>query len=132
MKELKQLIERLAYTCLQGNMEKEITDIIYDSRKVEKDCLFVCVKGTVVDGHEFAADAAEKGASVLVVSEEVSVPENVTVLKVEDTRYALALLSAAYFDYPAETLKVIGVTGTKGKTTTTYMVKSILKGPVIR
>lgn len=128
MKQLKQLAERLDYTCLQGSMEKEITDIIYDSRKAVKDSLFVCIKGTVVDGHGFAAEVAAKGATVLVVSEDVEAPVDVTVLKVKDTRYALALLSAAYFDYPAESLKVIGVTGTKGKTTTTYMVKSILEG----
>lgn len=128
MKQLKQLAERLDYTCLQGSMEKEITDIIYDSRKAVKDSLFVCIKGTVVDGHGFAAEVAAKGTTVLVVSEDVEAPVDVTVLKVKDTRYALALLSAAYFDYPAESLKVIGVTGTKGKTTTTYMVKSILEG----
>ncbi len=128
MKELKQLLERLEYACIQGTTDKTITDLVYDSRKVTKDSLFVCIKGTVVDGHTFAADVAEKGATVLVVSEDVEVPEQVTVIKVKDTRYALALLSAAYFDYPAEQVKVIGITGTKGKTTTTYMVKSILEG----
>ena len=128
MRELKNLLERLDYTCVQGRLDKTITELVYDSRKVTKDSLFVCIKGAVVDGHTFAAEVAEKGASVLVVSDEVAVPEDVTVIKVEDTRYALALLSAAYFDYPADQLKVIGITGTKGKTTTTYMVKSILEG----
>lgn len=70
---------------------------------------------------------AQKGAAAIVVQEDVEAPEGVTVIKVEDTRYALALLSAAYFDHPAEKMRVIGVTGTKGKTTTTYMVKSILE-----
>ena len=128
MKNLKQLLERLEYECVQGSLDKEITDLIYDSRKAATDSLFVCVKGTTVDGHSFAADVVQKGATVLVVSEDVNVPETVTVVKVADTRYALALLSAAWFDYPAEQLKVIGITGTKGKTTTTYMVKSILEG----
>ncbi len=128
MKELRQLLERIEYEHIQGNLDQTITDIIYDSRKVAKDCVFVCIKGSVSDGHQFAADAAKKGASVLVISEDVSVPADTTVIKVKDTRYALALLSAAYFDHPAETLKVIGITGTKGKTTTTYMVKSILEG----
>ncbi len=128
MKNLKQLLERLEYECVQGSLDKEITDLIYDSRKAATDSLFVCVKGTTVDGHGFAADVVQKGATVLVVSEDVNVPETVTVIKVADTRYALALLSAAWFDYPAEQLKVIGITGTKGKTTTTYMVKSILEG----
>ena len=128
MKEVKQLFERIEYELIQGDLDGTVTDIIYDSRKVQKDCLFVCIKGSAADGHQFAAEAAEQGASVLVVSEDVSVPADTAVIKVKDTRYALALLSAAYFDYPAETLKVIGITGTKGKTTTTYMVKSILEG----
>ncbi len=128
MKNLKQLLERLEYECVQGSLDKEITDLVYDSRKAATDSLFVCVKGTTADGHGFAADVVQKGATVLVVSEDVNVPETVTVIKVADTRYALALLSAAWFDYPAEQLKVIGITGTKGKTTTTYMVKSILEG----
>ena len=128
MKNLKQLLERMEYECLQGDLNRQVSDVIYDSRKVKNDCLFVCIKGTTVDGHDFAAQAAKTGACALVVSEETDVPEDITVIRVKDTRYALALLSAAYFDYPAETIKVIGITGTKGKTTTTYMVKSILEG----
>ena len=80
-----------------------------------------------MDGHKFVGEVAQKGAAAIVVQEDVEAPEGVTGIKVEDTRYALALLSAAYFDHPAEKMRVIGVTGTKGKTTTTYMVKSILE-----
>lgn len=127
MTELKKLLERLEYECIQGNTDTSISELVYDSRKAAKDDLFVCIKGTVVDGHEFIEEVAAKGVSVVVVQEEVKAPEGVTVIKVADTRYALAMLSAAFFDYPAETLKVIGITGTKGKTTTTYMVKSILE-----
>ncbi|MCI5741052.1 MAG: UDP-N-acetylmuramoyl-L-alanyl-D-glutamate--2,6-diaminopimelate ligase [Lachnospiraceae bacterium] len=127
MTELKKLLERLEYECIQGNTDISISELVYDSRKAAKDDLFVCIKGTVVDGHEFIEEVAAKGVSVVVVQEEVKAPEGVTVIKVADTRYALAMLSAAFFDYPAETLKVIGITGTKGKTTTTYMVKSILE-----
>ena len=89
--------------------------------------MFVCIVGTAFDSHEKAAEVAAAGAKVLIVSKEVEVPENVTVVKVSDTRYALSLISAAYFDHPANTLKVIGSTGTKGKTTTTFMIKSILE-----
>ena len=127
MPALKKLLERLDYQCVQGNPDIEISHLIYDSRKAGKDDLFVCIKGTAVDGHKFVGEVAQKGAAAIVVQEDVEAPEGVTVIKVEDTRYALALLSAAYFDHPAEKMRVIGVTGTKGKTTTTYMVKSILE-----
>lgn len=129
MKNLKSLFAGISYECVQGTLDREVTDIIYDSRKVTKDCLFVCIKGAVVDGHKFAAQAVEAGASVLLVQEEVALPEaaDVTVIRVEDTRYAMAFISAAYFDNPAEQMQVIGITGTKGKTTSTYLVKSILE-----
>lgn len=127
MEKLDRLLERLDYTVAQGKTDLDITGLAYDSRKVTEGCLFVCIKGAVSDGHAYAADAAEKGAAALLVQEEVSVPDSVTVIKVPDTRYGLALASAAWFGHPAKRLKVIGVTGTKGKTTTTYMVKSILE-----
>lgn len=129
MKNLKSLLAGISYECVQGTLDREVTDIIYDSRKITKDCLFVCIKGAVVDGHKFAAQAVEAGASVLLVQEEVALPEaaDVTVIRVEDTRYAMAFISAAYFDNPAEQMQVIGITGTKGKTTSTYLVKSILE-----
>lgn len=129
MKNLKSLLARISYECVQGTLDREVTDIIYDSRKVTKDSLFVCIKGAVVDGHKFAAQAVEAGASVLLVQEEVALPEaaDVTVIRVEDTRYAMAFISAAYFDNPAEQMQIIGITGTKGKTTSTYLVKSILE-----
>ena len=121
------LLDRLDYTCLQGSTDRDVTTVVYDSRKVEKDYLFICIRGAVVDGHKFIPDVLEKGAKTLVVEEPVEVPEDVTVILVKDTRYAMAFISAAYFGHPAEELKVIGITGTKGKTTTTYMVKSILE-----
>ena len=127
MKQIKELIQALDYEVLQGTLEGDISELVYDTRKVIKDAMFVCILGTAFDSHEKAAEVAEAGAKVLIVSREVEVPENVTVVKVADTRYALALISAAYFDYPANTLKVIGITGTKGKTTTTFMIKSILE-----
>ena len=124
---LAEICEELTYTCLQGEMEKEISDIIYDSRKVEKDTIFVCMVGAVVDGHKFIPDVVKMGAKVLVVEEAVAAPSDVTVIQVADTRYAMAFIAAAWFGHPAEKLKTIGITGTKGKTTTTYMIKSILE-----
>lgn len=127
MEKLASLLERLEYETVQGSTEIEITDLVYDSRKITKGCLFVCIKGTVVDGHTFVKEAAEKGAAAVLVQDEVEAPKDLTVIRTKDTRYGLALVSAAWFHHPAEELKVIGVTGTKGKTTTTYMVKSILE-----
>ncbi len=127
MEKLDRLLGRLDYTIVQGKTDLNITSLAYDSRKVTEGCLFVCIKGAVSDGHAYAADAAGKGAAALLVQEDVTVPDSVTIIKVPDTRYALALASAAWFGHPAKRLKTIGVTGTKGKTTTTYMVKSILE-----
>ena len=124
---LIKLLERLEYTCLQGEIDKEISGIVNDSRKVTEGSLFFCIKGAVSDGHTYALDVAEKGAAAIIVQEPVEVPESVTVIQVTDSRYAMALVAAAWYDYPAEKLHVIGITGTKGKTTTTYMIRSILE-----
>lgn len=121
------LLEKISYTCLQGGTDREVTSVTSDSRKVQEGSLFLCIRGAVADGHRFIPDVLAKGAKVLVVEEAVEAPDDVTVILVEDTRYAMAFLSAAWFGYPAEQLKTIGITGTKGKTTTTYMVKSILE-----
>lgn len=127
MKKLTDLLEKIQYKCVQGSLDKEITSVIFDSRKAEPGALFLCIKGAVADGHAYAKEVAQKGVSVLVVQDPVEVPEEVTVIQVENSRYAMACISAAWFDYPAEKLKTIGITGTKGKTTTTYLVKSILE-----
>ena len=124
---LSSLLETLEYTCVQGSTEQEVTGVVYDSRKVTEGSLFICIRGAVVDGHKFIPDVVDKGAKVLVVEEPVSAPSDVTVIQVADTRYAMAFISAAWFGHPARKLKTIGITGTKGKTTTTYMVKSILE-----
>lgn len=124
---LSQLLLDMDYTVLQGEQDREISTLVYDSRKVEQDSVFVCISGAVRDGHDFAPEVAAKGATVLIVEKEVTVPDEVTVIRVADSRLALAQLSAAYFDHPAKELTTIGITGTKGKTTATYMVRSILE-----
>ena len=124
---LSRLVEKLQYQLMAGDVDVEISTLVYDSRKVEKNCVFVCILGAVRDAHDYVSEVVEKGATAVIVQKDVKVPEGITVIKVENTREALAYMSAAYFDYPAEKLKTIGITGTKGKTTTTYMVKSILE-----
>ena len=124
---LTKLLERVEYECINGSVDVEVADLVNDSRKAKEGSLFFCIKGAVSDGHKYAADVIAKGAKVLVVQNEVEAPKDVTVIKVADSRYAMAMISAAYFDYPAEKMKVIGITGTKGKTTTTYMIRSILE-----
>ena len=112
---------------VQGSLETNVCNIVNDSRKVEKDDLFFCISGAKSDGHDFAKEVAEKGASVLITEKPVVVPEQVTVIQVKNSRYAMAMISAAFYGYPADRLTVIGITGTKGKTTTTYMIKSMLE-----
>jgi UDP-N-acetylmuramoyl-L-alanyl-D-glutamate--2,6-diaminopimelate ligase len=127
---LSQLCQELKYELLQGSMECEVKDIIYDSRKLAPQTMFVCIVGAVTDGHRYIPDAIRQGASVIVLEKEEAaeqIPNEITVLKVASARKALALMSAALFDYPARKLVTIGLTGTKGKTTTTYMIKNVLE-----
>ena len=127
---LQEICQEIEYTCLGGSMDVEITDIIYDSRKIEKGTVFVCMVGAVTDGHSYIPDAILKGASAIVVEREeeaAQIPEHITVIKVPSARKGLALMSAAFFGHPARDLVTIGLTGTKGKTTTTYMIKSVLE-----
>ena len=115
------------YTCIQGSVDIPISHLLYDSRNACPDGVFVCISGAVMDGHSFIQDVVMKGVTAVIVEKDVKAPAHVTVIRVENTRSALAYMSAAYFGYPAEELKTIGITGTKGKTTTTYMVRSILE-----
>lgn len=124
---LKELTEGLKILEARGNTDVEITGIAYDSRKVKRGALFVCIEGTKADGHDYIGGALENGAAALLVQKEVSAPEGVTVVRVDDTRYGLAHVSDVFFGHPSRRLKLVGVTGTKGKTTTTYMIKSILE-----
>ena len=129
---LETLLEKMEYKLVCGSLDTEISTLVYDSRKVEKDSVFVCISGTVRDAHDFIPQVVENGATAIIVKKDVTPIDGVTYIRVENSRLALACMSAAYFGYPSEKLKTIGITGTKGKTTTTYMVKSILESAGIR
>ncbi len=124
---LSVLLEGLTYEVVQGNTEVEVSGIQNDSRRVQPDDLFFCISGAVSDGHKYAQDVAAKGASVIVCEKDVQVPETVTVVRVESSRYAMGKISSAFYGKPSEQMTVIGLTGTKGKTTTTYMIREMLE-----
>jgi len=129
---LSLLLEGTEYNCIKGDPDTEIDSLVYDSRKACEGSVFVCIEGVRGDGHSFISQAISQGARAVVVCKEIEIREDVTVVYTKDTRLALALMSAAYFDHPAKGLTIIGVTGTKGKTTTTYMIRNILEAAGVR
>jgi UDP-N-acetylmuramoyl-L-alanyl-D-glutamate--2,6-diaminopimelate ligase len=119
--QLRELAKATAYTRLTG--DAEIEKIVYNSRRVQRGDLFCCVVGTFFDGHDYAAQAVEAGAAALVVERELDL--NVPQLVVPSTRVAMAEMAASYYGEPSKHMKMVGVTGTNGKTSTTYMIKAI-------
>lgn len=143
---LSALLENIDYELLQGDINLEVSDVEYDSRKVKEGALFVCMTGFATDGHGYITRAHDLGAKAVIVEKNLDecheamvkqaaedgfgdtyVPYSMTVVKVKDVKKALALVSATWFGNPAKQLTVIGLTGTKGKTTTSHMIKSILE-----
>jgi len=107
--------------------ETDITDIVYDSRREDvAGCLFVCLVGARLDGHDYAASVYERGCRAFLVERRLGLPADALQIVVPDTREALALASAAFFEYPARSLAVIGITGTKGKTTVGELTRAVL------
>jgi UDP-N-acetylmuramoyl-L-alanyl-D-glutamate--2,6-diaminopimelate ligase len=122
--QLKTLLAAIPIRQIIGTIDRPVESIAYDSRRVQRNGMFVALRGEKNDGHDFIAQAIEKGASVIVTKREGSHPR-ATLLVVEDTRAALADLSAVFYRYPARKLKLAAVTGTNGKTTTTFLIKHI-------
>ncbi|MGN1352326.1 MAG: UDP-N-acetylmuramoyl-L-alanyl-D-glutamate--2,6-diaminopimelate ligase [Clostridia bacterium] len=129
---LRTILNGLEELKAKGNLDEEITSIAYDSRKVKEDGVFVAIKGFNVNGHDYIAQAVQKGVKAVVVQDGEKIKksdfnEDTVIVVAPDTRIALAKMSANFFGNPTRKLKTIGVTGTKGKTTTTYMIKEILE-----
>ena len=124
---LRKLLEGLYPLEIIGEVDIDIGNIVYDSRKAIKNSLFVCIDGTTVDGHSFIPEAVENGARALLIQKEASVPDGITAIRIDDTRYGLAHVSSVFFNKPSENFKLVGITGTKGKTTTSFMLKNILE-----
>lgn len=127
MKQLTKVLENVDYEVVKGTLDVEIKDIKDNSRNVEQDDLFIALVGTTADSHKFIPDAIKSGAKVIVVEKDVEINEDVTVIKVKSSRKALANMSASFFDYPAKELTTIGITGTCGKTSTSYILKGMLE-----
>ncbi len=124
---LKDILKGEKYSVLGGSDSADITSVEYDSRNVKKGSLFVCISGFKTDGHKYINQAVKSGAAALCVEKDIEIPEGVSCVKVENTRHALAAASCNFYNRPADKMRLIGVTGTNGKTTTTYLIKSILE-----
>jgi UDP-N-acetylmuramoyl-L-alanyl-D-glutamate--2,6-diaminopimelate ligase len=124
---LSHLIEPLPEKHSTGPQDPDITAIVYDSRRAAPGSLFVCIEGEHFDGHDFARDAVAKGACAVIAERFADMPADLPIIIVPDTRQALPVLANRFFDHPSRKMKLVGVTGTKGKTTTTYLVESIFQ-----
>ena len=123
---LSKLLEGIEYT-YQGNTDVQIEDIVYDSRIARPDTAFVCIVGFQLDGHNYAQSAYEKGVRVFIAQRELDLPDDATVVITADNRKTLAVMSANLFGHPAKELFTVGITGTKGKTSISYMLKSVFE-----
>lgn len=124
---LVEILEGLDYEVIKGNVDVEIKNLQNDNRQIEKGDLFLCVEGFAVDGHSFIKDAYQSGAEAIICSKDIKALPDCTIIKVKDSRKALAVCSSNFYGKPSDKLKLIGITGTNGKTTSTFMIKSILE-----
>ena len=124
---LNEMFKDIPYKLIKGDMELEVSDIVYDSRKVAPGVIFVAIVGSEVDGHKYITDAIKNGAVAILVSKKVEIKDDVAVISVKNTREVLAKLAMRLFKYPQSKMKTIAITGTKGKTTTSFMIKRILE-----
>ena len=124
---LIELITNLDTIEISGDLNIDIEGIYHDSREIKRDFLFICIKGFTSDGHNFIDEAINKGAVALVVEKEIPHKSGITIIRVDDSRKALAILANQFYSFPSRKLKLIGITGTNGKTTITYMLRAIFQ-----
>ncbi|WP_027632867.1 UDP-N-acetylmuramoyl-L-alanyl-D-glutamate--2,6-diaminopimelate ligase [Clostridium hydrogeniformans] len=124
---LKDILKDVEFEVLQGDLNRDINKLAYNSREVEQGDLFFCIKGFKVDGHKYFNSAVDNGAKVIICEDDLCSSEEITILKVKDSRKALAICSKNYYKNPCGDIKIIGITGTNGKTTSAFMMKSILE-----
>ncbi|MBU3660307.1 MAG: UDP-N-acetylmuramoyl-L-alanyl-D-glutamate--2,6-diaminopimelate ligase [Flavobacteriales bacterium] len=122
---LLDLLPAVNYSLLQGNLEQEINELVFDSRKATAESVFFAIVGSTNNGHEYIQSVYEKGCRVFVVQEETTLPADATIIKVSNTSEALGRMACAFFDNPSQDLKLVGITGTNGKTTTTTLLHKL-------
>lgn len=125
--QIEKLLRGLDYKLVRGPRDVEVQGLCYDSRQASEGFLFICIPGLKTDGHQFAAQAVANGARVILAEKEIKLPDDITLLVTADCRKVLPLISANFYSWPSRDLKVIGVTGTNGKTTTTHLIKAVLE-----
>jgi UDP-N-acetylmuramoyl-L-alanyl-D-glutamate--2,6-diaminopimelate ligase len=130
--QLREIIETLPAASVEGPLDRPVSGITYDSRRVTPGMLFVAIAGQKTDGHDFIADAIERGATAVICERNGILFPRTTKIRVADGREALARAAIAYYAHPSSKMKVVGVTGTNGKTTVSFIVKAILEAAGIK